>query len=265
MDYVDNIKLIFVQLRWQDLLDLFMLWVVIYRILLLTKTSGAIQILTGIGFLGVLYSLSIWFELLAFNYVLELFFTNLFLIVVILFQGEIRRALAQIGSNPFFSEAKQLEETHIVEEIAKGAVALAQKGLGALIVIEREIALEYFVEEGVPLNADVEGDLMLAIFQPHSPLHDGALMIRGGRIHSAGCFLPLSKNPVLDKNLGTRHRAAIGLTEETDALVLVVSEENKSVGLVEGGTLHPDLDHSAIRQMLYDGLELKFQPGRGGN
>lgn len=262
MDSIEGIKLIFTQLRWQDLLDLFLLWLVIYRILLLTKSTGAIQILTGIGILGALYSVSIWLELLAFNYILELFFANLFLIVVILFQAEIRRALAQIGSNPFFSEATKLEETHIVEEIAKGAVALAQKGLGALIVIEREIALEYFIEEGVPLNADVEGDLMLALFQPQSPLHDGAVIIRGGRIHSAGCFLPLSKNPVLDKNLGTRHRAAIGLTEETDALVLVVSEESKSVGLVEGGTLHPDLDHPAIRQMLYEGLELKFQPQR---
>ncbi len=259
-EYLENLKLILVQLRWQDLLDLLLLWVVVYRVLLLTKSSGAIQIISGIGFLGILYSLSIWLELIAFNYVLELFFANLFLIVVILFQGEIRRALAQIGSHPFFSDVTQLEETHIVEEIAKGAVALSQQGLGALIVIEKEIALEYFVEEGVSVNADVEADLIRSIFQPQSPLHDGAIIIRGGRIHSAGCFLPLSKNPVLDKNLGTRHRAAIGLTEETDALVLVVSEENRSVGLVIGGTLQPDMDHSATRQALYEGLELKYKP-----
>ncbi|MCB0407675.1 MAG: DNA integrity scanning protein DisA nucleotide-binding domain protein, partial [Bdellovibrionales bacterium] len=171
----------------------------------------------------------------------------------------------QIGSNPFFSEARQVEETQIVEEIAKGAVALAQKGLGALIVIEREIALEYFIEEGTILNADVDADLMLSLFQPQSPLHDGAVIIRGGRIYSAGCFLPLSKNPVLDKNLGTRHRAAIGLTEETDALVLVVSEEKKSVSVAEAGSLKPDLDHPAIRKLLYEGLELRFKPGRGAN
>lgn len=263
--YIENLKLIAEQLRWQDLLDLFLLWVVVYRTLTLTKNTGAIQILSGIGFLGVLYGVSIWLELIAFNYILELFFANLLVIVVILFQGEIRRALAQIGSNPFFSDATRLEETHIVEEIAKGAMALAQNGLGALIVIEKEIALEYFIEEGVELNADVEADLMLSIFQPQSPLHDGAVVIRGGRLFSAGCFLPLSKNPALDKNLGTRHRAAIGLTEETDAIVLVVSEESKTVGLVKAGNLSPDLDHAALRKALYEGLELKFKPSRGGS
>ncbi|MCB0386880.1 MAG: DNA integrity scanning protein DisA nucleotide-binding domain protein, partial [Bdellovibrionales bacterium] len=112
------------------------------------------------------------------------------------------------------------------------------------------------------VDAIVNSETITAIFHPVSPLHDGALVVREGRLYSAGCFLPLSKNPVLDKNLGTRHRAAIGLTEETDALVLVVSEENKSVGIVHGGQLQPDMDHASVRQMLYDSFGLKLRADR---
>lgn len=250
--FLDNLRSLFVQLRWQDLVDLLLVWFVIYRVLLLTKKSGAVQILSGMGILSIAYLMSIWMELITFNFLLEKFFANLFLIVVILFQGEIRRALAQIGSNPFFSGVSRVEETQVIEELAKGAIALAQKGYGALIVLEREIALEYFTEEGTPVNSSVSSELIQSIFHPSSPLHDGAIIIRSGKIHSAGCFLPLSKNPVLDKNLGTRHRAAIGLTEETDAFVLVVSEESRSVGIVHGGSFKPDVDHATLRQELYE-------------
>lgn len=257
-----SIELIYSQLRYQDLIDLFLVWAVVYRILILTKRSGAVQILSGMGILAIAYLISIWLELYTFNWLLEKFFANLFLIVVILFQGEIRRALAQIGSNPFLTGASRVEETHIIEEISKGVIALAQRGHGALIVIEREIALDYFVEMGTQVNASVKAELLNAMFHPSSPLHDGAVIIRSGRIHSAGCFLPLSKNPILDKNLGTRHRAAIGLTEETDAFVLVVSEETRSVGMVQGGHFIPDVDHATVRKNLYDIFGLKFRPER---
>ncbi len=240
------------QLRVQDFVDLFLVWLVVYRILLLIKKSGAVQILSGLGVLAIAYMLSIYFELITFNYILEKFFSNLFVIVVILFQGEIRRALAQIGSNPFFSGQSRIEETHMIEELAKGVVACAQRGYGALVVLEREISLDYFIEEGLALNAEVSSELILSIFHPAAPLHDGAILVRGNKVVSAGCFLPLSKNSALDKNLGTRHRAAIGLTEETDAYVFVVSEENKSVGMAHSGILQMDVDHHFIRQTLYD-------------
>src|SRR6185295_12285633 len=120
-----------------------------------------------------------------------------------------------------------------------------------LIVIEREISLDYFIEEGIQLSAEVSSEVIQSIFHPSSPLHDGAVVIRGGKMHSAGCFLPLSKNSALDKNLGTRHRAAIGLTEETDAYVFVVSEETRSVGMAHSGILSLDVDHATIRQTLY--------------
>lgn len=259
----ENLTLLFSQMRYQDILDLFLVWLVVYRILLLTKRSGAVQILSGMGILAIAYLTSIWLELTTFNWLLEKFFSHLFLIVVILFQAEIRRALAQIGSNPFFSGASNVEETHLIEEIAKGATALAQKGYGALIVIEREIALDYFIELGTILNAQIRSELLQSVFIPTSPLHDGAVVIRAGRIYAAGCFLPLSKNPVLDKNLGTRHRAALGLTEETDAFVLVVSEEQHSVGIAQGGIFHADVDHATIRKELYDLFGLKFRPSEG--
>lgn len=240
------------QLRVQDFFDLFLVWLVVYRVLLLVKKSGAVQILSGLGILAIAYMLSIWLEFITFNYILEKFFSNLFLIVVILFQGEIRRALAQIGSNPFLSGPSRVEESHMIEEIAKGLLTCAQRGFGALIVIEREISLDYFIEEGRPLNAEITNELIQSIFHPSSPLHDGAMLIRAGRVVSAGCFLPLSKNSALDKNLGTRHRAAIGLTEETDAFVFVVSEENKYVGYAQSGILNQDVDHYSIRQALYE-------------
>lgn len=255
----ESVLPLFYQIRWQDLIDLVLLWVVFYKILTLAKRTGAVQVLAGLGIMALAYLASAWLELIAFNYLLEVFFSNLFLILVILFQGEIRRALAQIGSNSFFSEASDKEGTHVVEEIAKGAFSLAQKRQGALMVIEREIALEYFTEEGVPIDADVSSELLLTIFQSKSPIHDGAVIIRKGRVHTAGTFLPLSRNPVLDKNLGTRHRAALGLTEETDALVVVVSEEKGIVSLVKTGKMMPDLDHAELRQTLYKELRLKFK------
>lgn len=239
---------------------MFLVWVVVYRVLILIRHTGTVQMLSGLGILAIAYLMSIWFELFTFNWILEKFFNNLFLIVVILFQGEIRRALAHIGSNPFFTGASHVQETHIVEEIAKGAIQLAQRGFGALIVVEKEINLEYFVELGTELDSAVSAEILNSIFQPSSPLHDGAVIVRGGRLYAAGCFLPLSKNPALDKNLGTRHRAAIGLTEETDALVIVVSEENNSVGIVEGGQMTPDVDHAHLRKGLYESYGLKYRP-----
>jgi diadenylate cyclase len=258
-DLINSLRLIQSQLGFQDVIDLVLVWLVVYRVLLLTKKSGAVQILSGMGILAMAYLASIQLELITFNYLLEKVFSNLFLIVVILFQGEIRRALAQIGSNPFLNSVSRVEEAQNLEELAKGIMALAQKGYGALIVIEREITLDYFIEEGTLLDADISAHLLQSIFHPSAPLHDGAVVVRSGRMQSAGCFLPLSKNPILDKNLGTRHRAAIGLTEETDAYVFVVSEENKSVGIVHGGHLFPDVDHPTVRKTLYDLYNLRFR------
>ncbi len=256
----DNIRFILMHISFQDLLDMMMVWLVVYRILVLIKKTGTIQMLSGLGVLAILYIVSMWFELFTFNWILEKFFSNLFVIVVILFQAEIRRALAQIGSNPFFSDVSAVQETQVIEEIVKAAFQLAQKGYGGLIALEREIMIDYHIEFGTEVDAKVTNELLISIFHPTSPVHDGAVLIRGGKIHSAGNFLPLSKNPVLDKNLGTRHRAAIGLTEETDSFVIIVSEENKSVGIVQGGHLTANLEPSQLRQALYEVFGLKYKP-----
>lgn len=257
---LDNVWFIVSHLRVQDFIDMVLVWIVIYRILVLIKKTGTIQMLSGLGVLAIAYILSIWVELYTFNWILEKFFSNLFVIVVILFQGEIRRALAQIGSNPFFSDVSAIQETYIIEEISKAVFSMAQQGFGALIVIERDILVDYHIEFGTEMDSKVSSELLISIFHPTSPIHDGATLIRGGKIHSAGNFLPLSKNPVLDKNLGTRHRAAIGLTEESDAIVIIVSEENKSVGIVQSGHLTQLQQMSELRQSLYDVYGLKFKP-----
>ena len=257
--FVDNLVFIVQHLRIQDAIDMLLVWMVVYRILVLIKRTGTIQMLSGLGVLAIGYILSIWLELFTFNWILEKFFSNLFVIVVVLFQGEIRRALAHIGSNPFFSDVSMVHETQVIEEIAKGVISTAQKGFGALIVVEREIVIDYHIEFGTEMDSKISAELLTSIFHPESPMHDGAVLIRNGKIHSAGCFLPLSKNPALDKNLGTRHRAAIGLTEETDALVFVVSEEAKSIGIVQGGHLSTNVELGDIRKVLYETFGLKYK------
>lgn len=257
--FLENFKIILQQLRFEDAVDVILVWVVIYRILALIRRTGTIQMLSGLGILAIGYIMSISLELYTFNWLLEKFFSNLFVIVVVLFQGEIRRALAHIGSNPFFTGVSNAQETQMVEEIAKGARLAAERGYGALIVLEKEILVDYHVEMGTEMDSKVSAEVILSIFHPISPIHDGAVLIRGGRIHSAGCFLPLSKNPALDKNLGSRHRAALGLAEETDALIIVVSEENKSVGVVLGGQLKINVSTSELRQALYEHFDLKFK------
>lgn len=213
--------------------------------------------LSGLGILAITYILSIWADLSTINWLLDKFFSNLFVIAVILFQNEIRKALTQIGRNPFFSNVSLTEETLVVDELVKGAVQLAQKKYGGLIVIEREIGLEDFIEDGTKIDAAVSAELLCSLFHPAGPLHDGAVIVRGGRVYSAGCFLPLSKNPNLNKNWGTRHRAAIGVTEETDALVIVVSEENNQMGIAVSGQITSDLDMATLRQTLYSMFNLK--------
>lgn len=256
---IENLSFILSHLRWQDLLDIGLVWLIMYRVLILIKRTGTIQMLSGLGILAITFVVSQWFEFYALNWILEKFFTNLFVIVVVLFQGEIRRALAQIGSHPLFTGVSSVMETHLIEEIAKGIISTAQKGYGALIVIEKDILVDYHIEMGTELDSKISSEVIESIFHPQAPMHDGAVLIRSGKIVSAGCFLPLSKNPAIDKNLGTRHRAAIGLTEETDALVLVVSEETKSISIVHSGHMSPNVELAEIRQALYEVYGFKYK------
>lgn len=243
------------QLAIKDLFDLMILWIMVYRVMVMTEKSGITKILAGIIFLAALYGVSFNFELMALYFILDNFFSNLFLILVILFQNEIRKVLIEIGAPLFSRNISRVEANRIVEEVTKALKELNKKNWGALIIVEKEMVIDSFIENGVGINADVTSELLVSLFQPSSPLHDGAVLIRDGKIESAGNFLPLSQNPVLDKNLGTRHRAALGITELTDAKVFIVSEERRSIGFVEFGTIQIKKEVADLKQNVIEFLE----------
>ena len=249
-------------LRLIDLLDVGIVAFVVYRILLLIKGTRAMQMLTGLGILGIAFFLSSTLELFTTHWLLSYFFDYLILIVIVLFQDDLRRALTHVGKNPFFSGASAEEEREMVDEIARAATRLAKERIGALIVLERETGLKNFIDTGSQLDARVKSELLYSIFIPSSPIHDGAAIITGGRIAAAGCFLPLSKDPNIDKRYGTRHRAALGLTEDTDAIVVLVSEEAGEAHLVKNGRITTNLNEQELRQSLAALLDLsKTQVG----
>lgn len=256
MIWFEQLKFVISQFRWQDVLDILLVWAIVYQLFILIRKTGTVQILSGLGLLAVVYLASIWLELFTFNWLLDKFFGNLFLIVVVLFQAEIRRALAHFGANPFFTEVIEAQEVEIIEEIIRGVNGILKNHYGALIVIEREIFLDYHIEPGTPVKAELSAELLISIFHPSAPMHDGAVLIRGGKLFSAGNFLPLSKNPFLDKNLGTRHRAAVGLSEETDAIIIVLSEENQELSVALSGVIRPLKDTSELRRFLFEELEI---------
>jgi uncharacterized protein (TIGR00159 family) len=243
-------------LRLIDLLDVAIVAFIVYRILLLIRGTRAMQMLTGLGILGIGFFVSSTFELFTTHWLLSYFFDYLILIVIVLFQDDLRRALTHVGKNPFFSSASAEEEREMVDEIARAATRLAHERIGALIVIERETGLKNFIDTGSKLDSKVKAELLYAIFVPTSPIHDGAAIVTNGRIAAAGCFLPLSKDPNIDKRYGTRHRAALGLTEDSDAIVVLVSEEAGEAHLVKNGKLTTNLTEQEIRQSLAALLDL---------
>lgn len=251
---------IFSQLRWQDAVDILLVYIIVYRLLLLIRGTRAVQILTGIGLVSVFFVLSDWLRLFVLNYLLKQFFDYLFLIMVILFQDEIRRALANMGRNPFLTGPSAKSKAVIaLEEICKAVNILAAKRTGALIALERQHGLKNYSDGATILNAEVSAELLLSIFQNSSPIHDGAVIIQGKKIFAAGCFVPVTLEAEMDRTLGTRHRAAIGLTEETDAVVIVLSEERGEISLVEYGEMTRSLTVADLRKKLYQAFELESE------
>jgi diadenylate cyclase len=243
------LKDIIAHIGLQDLLDIAAVSIVLYWILLLIRGTRAIQMVFGLVVLGGGYFLAQAAELNTFEWILENFLGSIVIVIVIIFQDEIRRALALVGSNPL-TGSNPGEQRHLIDELVKTAVALSSKRIGALIVIERNIGLKNYIEKGTPIEGTVSKDLFLSIFMPFSPIHDGAVIISGGRIAAAQCFLPLTVNPRLGKVLGTRHRAALGLTEETDAVVIVLSEETGKISTACEGKLYSRLEAEELRRML---------------
>ncbi len=235
--------------RIQDAIDIVIIAFVVYHIIDLIRGTRAAQMLIGLAVVFLTYLSSQYFDLYTLNWILDNFLSSFLLLIVVIFQNDIRRALAQVGAGSLFGGDRRVEHQD-VEEVVRSTVALAGKRIGALIVFQREVGLNEYIEVGTRLDAGVSRELMLSIFMPTSPIHDGALIIRKGRIIAAGCFLPLTTNPNVSKTLGTRHRAAIGLTEETDAVVIVVSEEEGSISMVREGRITRNLDAGTLRTTL---------------
>lgn len=238
-------------IAWWDLLDIAIVSVMVYELLLLIRGTRAVQMALSGGFLIGLFFLSQWLQLETVNWVIRNLAGYVVFAIIVLFQADIRRALAHFGRAPFFryfERGQSADET--IEELVSTAANLSAHRTGALIVVERQIGLRNYIEGGIPLDALVTYDLLGSIFHPGSPLHDGAAIIQGDRVAAAACFLPLTVNPKLGREFGTRHRAALGLTEENDAIAIVVSEETGSISLVRDGKIDRGLSPEALRTEL---------------
>ncbi len=239
--------------RWRDAVDILVVAAVIYRILVVFKGTRAVQMLAGVGLLMGATVLSRRLELHSTGWILENLWSFWVIALIVLFQPELRRALAQIGQGPVLHRvfgASQAERSLVRDAVIKAAESLASRRVGALIVFERTTGLRHYAELGVPLDALVSPDLLGSIFLPYSPLHDGAVFIRRNRVVAGGCFLPLSRNMQLGRALGTRHRAALGISEETDAVAVVVSEETGRISVVGEGQIETPLDGDTLRRRL---------------
>jgi diadenylate cyclase len=242
-------ELISVRFIW-DVVDILLVAYILYRLFLLIKGTRAVQMLLGLGILLIALFFSRWADLHTINWLVQSFMAQVVLVILVLFQPELRRALAQMGENPLMSSLSPIESSKFLDEIVKASVSLANRRIGALFVLQRETDLKDIVDMGTELDAKVSRELVLSIFHPTSPMHDGAIIISRGRVAAAGCFLPLSIRAQISKTLGTRHRAAIGISEETDAVVIVVSEETGTVSVALGGKLTRDLDAVSLKRVL---------------
>lgn len=236
-----------------DMVDIFVVTYFLYRLYQMLKNTRAASLVKGLLVLLIAALISKWLHLHVINWLLEKSMTVVLVALPVVFQPELRRALEQIGRGKLFRKTAVLDEEEVenmLSALSKAAIAMSHSKTGALIVFERETGLDDYIETGTPIDALVSSELFMNIFIPNTPLHDGAVIIRGNRIKAAGCLLPLTELRNLSKELGTRHRAAIGLSEQTDALVLIVSEETGTISLARGGALQRYLTEDDIKDLL---------------
>jgi len=231
-------------------IDILAVAFLIYQFIGIVRGRRAAHVLTGLWILGVVYLIAVWARLDLLRSVLAALAPYTAIALIVMFQSEIRRLLIRIGRSRWFGLGGQLERREMVDEIILALQQMSETHCGALIVIEREIGLRTFVESGVALDASVSRDLLCSIFHQGGALHDGAVIVQGDRVSAAACFLPLTMNPVMQRRMGTRHRAAIGITEETDALAVVVSEETHQVSIAWRGDLETDVTLDRVRERL---------------
>jgi diadenylate cyclase len=239
--------------RWRDALDILLVALVIYRVFVMFRGTRAVQMMIGISTLAAASLLARQLELYSTEWLLDNLWSFWVIALVVLFQPELRRALTSLGQGRVGQAllgAAGEEGAQVLDEIGSAVESLSARRIGALLVVERSTGLRQYAELGVPLDAHVSADLLVSVFLPYSPLHDGAVFIQGTRIAAAGCFLPLSRNPQVGRALGTRHRAALGITEETDAIAIVVSEETGRISLAVEGQMDSPVEAASLRQRL---------------
>jgi diadenylate cyclase len=239
-----------------DVIDILIVAVLIYQFLLMIRGRRAAHVMVGLCILAAIYTAAIWAKLEVLRTILATLAPYTAIALIVMFQSELRRMLARLGRRPFVG-VSQLERREVTQEILLAISHLAQKKIGALIVVEGKIGLRTFVESGVSLDAAVSRDLLCSIFHPGGALHDGAVIIQGDRIASAACFLPLTTNPLLVTELGTRHRAALGITEESDCFSVIVSEETGRISMAAFGEIELDIGLERVEQLLTGQLERK--------
>jgi len=242
-----------------DILDIIIVSFLFYRLFLLIRGTRAAQMFIGLFLLIVVSFVARWLNMNALNWILSSLKTVWVVAFVILFQPELRRALSLLGQNRIIGYFLKVEESSTVSEIVKACHQLTQNGLGAIIALEKDVGLRNYIETGTSVDARVSAELLVTIFTTPSPLHDGAVIIEKNRIVAAGCILPLSQNPHLTKSLGTRHRAGLGLSEETDAVVIIASEETRTISLAVGGKLKRKLDINTLRNDLVGMIGIKAE------
>ena len=249
-----------VEPNWLDLLDILIVAFLIYQLLQFIRGTHAVQMALGALVLVLLYWLSQLLHLETVNWLLRTFMPYLVFGIIVVFQSEIRKVLAQLGKTPLPGVFGSPRTEEVIDEVVLAGTTLAAQRTGAIVVIERDMGLRSYIETGIALDAYVTYDLLISIFNPGTPLHDGAVIVQGNRVAAAACFLPLTVNPQLSRELGSRHRAAIGVTEDTDALAVVVSEETGVISLVVGGRIRRELDGASLKSALLDVLEVEQAP-----
>ncbi|MCK4501840.1 MAG: diadenylate cyclase CdaA [Desulfuromonadales bacterium] len=243
LDVLTNIRLL-------DILDIVIVAFIIYRIILLIRGTRAVQMLLGLAVIFAVYVASRVGDLHTLNWFLSNFLSSIILVIIVIFQNDIRRALVHVGRNPFFGGLSMNDESVAIDELVKACGILGGRKIGALIVVERENGINDILESGTVIDARITCELIRSIFMPSSPIHDGALVVQQGRLSKAGCFLPLSRGLDLTKDLGTRHRAALGLTELADAVAIVVSEETGNISVAVNGGMTRNLDATSLKKVL---------------
>lgn len=243
------------QLRFTDLVDFVIVWAIIYGLLKLVRGTRAVQMAVGLLGVGLLYQVSVILGLDTLQFVMRNTLLYFGFAILVIFAPEIRSALMRVGSNIRRPFGRVRPGREAYDEIVLAATTLSSRKIGALIVLERNVGLQNYIDTGVELGAHLSYDLLVTVFDPHTPLHDGAAILRNYKVAAASCFLPLTLNPRLSKELGTRHRAAIGITEDTDAAAVVVSEETGIISFVEKGEITRYLNSAALRERLRESLE----------